>query len=182
MSHRPCRNRAVEMISGQSSDGLPESGCEYGGLIGITEHSIVRSNVRRTLTLGFSLVLGTVVQAAGPEDAGREWPFDPPRNVKPPTVETDGWLRNGIDAFVYSKLADQGLKPAPEASREQLVRRLYLDLIGLPPSPADVDRFVSDTAGNAYERLVDRLLKHPAYGERWARLWLDLARYADTAG
>jgi len=127
-------------------------------------------------------VLGAVVHADDPSKTEREWPFYPPRDVKPPAVAADGWVRNGIDAFIYSKLADQGLKPAPEASGQQLVRRLYLDLIGLPPSPADVERFVNDTSENAYERLVDRLLKHPGYGERWARLWLDLARYADTAG
>ncbi|MFP6762830.1 MAG: DUF1549 domain-containing protein, partial [Planctomycetaceae bacterium] len=130
----------------------------------------------RTLTLVFSLVLGTVVHAAELPKTEREWPFYSPHTVSPPTVDTAGWSRNGIDAFIYSKLADRGLKPAPEASRQQLIRRLYFDLTGLPPLPADVDQFVSDTSEDAYERLVDRLLKHPGYGERWARLWLDLAR------
>jgi hypothetical protein len=90
--------------------------------------------------------------------------------------------RNPIDAFVRAKLQAAELKPAPEADRYTLARRLYLDLIGLPPTPEEADAFVTDPAPDAYERLVDRLLASPHYGERWARRWLDLARYADTNG
>jgi len=87
-----------------------------------------------------------------------------------------------IDAFVQDRLTKEGLKPSPEANRYALVRRVYLDLIGLPPTPAEADAFVRDTSPNAYETLVDSLLASQPYGERWARRWLDLARYADTNG
>ncbi len=110
-----------------------------------------------------------------------EWPFYPPRDAEPPAVKSK-WIRNGIDSFVLKRLNRTGLEPAPEATPRQLVRRLYFDLLGLPPSPADVEEFLQDESDAAYEALVDRLLKDSRYGERWARLWLDLARYADTAG
>jgi hypothetical protein len=101
--------------------------------------------------------------------------------AEPPEVDSP-WVRNGIDAFVLKRLNEAGLRPAGEATRRQLVRRVYFDLIGLPPSPQDVATFLNDNSERAYEELVARLLKDPRYGERWARLWLDLARYADTAG
>lgn len=124
---------------------------------------------------------GTFAAADSPDD-DREWPFYPPREVKLPRAEPSGWIRNGVDEFVLQKLNSAGLEAAPEATCRQLVRRLYFDLIGVPPDPAEVDAFVNDNTDDAYERLVDRLLQDRRYGERWARLWLDLARYADTAG
>ncbi|MEX0710742.1 MAG: DUF1549 domain-containing protein, partial [Pirellulales bacterium] len=99
-----------------------------------------------------------------------------------PEVSRPDWPKNGIDHFVLSALDREGLAPSAEADRHMLVRRVYLDLIGLPPSPEEVDAFIGDTRSDAYERLVDRLLADPAYGERWARMWLDLARYADSKG
>jgi hypothetical protein len=110
----------------------------------------------------------------------RHWAFVKPVRPTPPAAR--GWGRNPIDAFVLARLAREGLKPSPEADRHTLIRRLSLDLVGLPPTPAQVDAFVKDRSANAYERLVDRLLASPRYGERWARRWLDLARYADTNG
>ena len=112
----------------------------------------------------------------------REWPFYQPSPVEVPKVQRDDWARNDIDRFVLRKLENQQLCPAPEASKQTLVRRLYFDLIGLPPSPREVEEFVQDTRREAYEELVNRLLNDKRYGERWARHWLDLARYADTAG
>jgi hypothetical protein len=91
-------------------------------------------------------------------------------------------VKNPIDAFVLAGLKAQGVEPSPEADRHALIRRLSLDLLGLPPKPEDVDAFVNDTAPDAYEKLVDRLLASPHFGERWARHWLDLARYADSDG
>jgi hypothetical protein len=134
--------------------------------------------IRRTI---FCLVFlaGPALLAQGPQS--KDWPFYPPRVAEPPQVESN-WLRNGIDAFVFQRLNEAGLQPAREATRQQLVRRLYFDLIGLPPSPEDVESFLQDKSEGAYESLVNRLLKDLRYGERWARLWLDLARYADTAG
>ncbi len=99
-----------------------------------------------------------------------------------PNTKDAAWPHNPIDRFVLARLEREGLKPSPPADRYTLIRRLSLDLIGLPPTPAEVDAFVKDTAANAYEKLVDRLLDSPHYGERWARRWLDLARYADTNG
>jgi hypothetical protein len=110
------------------------------------------------------------------------WAFVPPVQAPLPTVEDANWPRNPIDYFVLDAMSRAGLKPAPEADRYTLVRRVYLDLIGLPPTPEEIAAFVGDDSPRAYEALVDRLLASPHYGERWARRWLDLARYADTNG
>ncbi len=110
------------------------------------------------------------------------WAFVDPIRARLPEVEGAEWCRTEIDSFVLRRLQDLGLAPSPEAGRAQLVRRLYFDLIGLPPSVDEVDAVVNDLRGDAYERLVDRLLASPAFGEKWARHWLDLARYADSEG
>jgi Protein of unknown function (DUF1553)/Protein of unknown function (DUF1549)/Planctomycete cytochrome C len=110
------------------------------------------------------------------------WSFQPLKHVEPPAVKHGDWVRNGIDAFVLAKLEQLGLSPSPEADRATLIRRLSMDLLGLPPSPGEVADFVADTRPDAYERLVERLLASPHYGERWGRHWLDLARYADSDG
>lgn len=110
------------------------------------------------------------------------WAFVPPTRPALPTVDSKEWPDSPLDFFTLAQMESHGLKPAPEASRATLLRRLNLDLIGLPPSPEDVQAFIEDDAPNAYERRVDALLASPAYGERWARIWLDLARYADSAG
>ncbi len=114
--------------------------------------------------------------------AEKHWAYVKPRRQALPKVKNEGWVRNPIDTFVLARLEKEGLAPAPEASRETLLRRVTLDLTGLPPTIAELDLFLSDTAPNAYERMVDRLLASPRYGERWARPWLDLARYADSNG
>ena len=114
--------------------------------------------------------------------ASKHWAYLKPVRPEPPTPSDSGWIRNPIDRFVLPRLEKEGLEPSPEASKETLIRRLSLDLIGLPPSLEEVDAFLKDDGPNAYERLVDRLLASPHYGERWARPWLDLARYADTHG
>jgi hypothetical protein len=111
------------------------------------------------------------------------WAFGPPRRPsvpEMPNLKSQG--SNPIDCFVRARLAKDGLEPSPEADRVTLLRRLFLDLVGLPPTPAEVDRFLADDAPDAYERLVDRLLASPHYGERWGRHWLDAARYADSDG
>ncbi len=110
------------------------------------------------------------------------WAFIAPKEPQLPTVNRDGWVRNPIDSFILARLEKEGLSPSAEADRYALCRRVYLDLIGIPPTPEEADAFVNDTAPDAWERLVDRLLASPHYGERWARRWLDLARYADTNG
>jgi hypothetical protein len=112
----------------------------------------------------------------------QHWAFVPPRRPVVPSVKQTAWPRNPLDRFVLARLEREGLKPSPQADRYTLVRRLYLDLIGMPPTPAEADAFLDDRRADAYERLVEQLLASPAYGERWARRWLDLARYADTNG
>ena len=130
-------------------------------------------------------------------DEGAVWPagvvLEPPvlwslqpisRPAVPPSdAETNDFpIRNSIDAFVSRRLRESGLKAAPAADRRTLIRRLYLDVTGLPPTPAAIEDFVSDSSPRAYQRLVDELLSSPHYGERWGRYWLDLARYADSEG
>jgi len=110
------------------------------------------------------------------------WSFEKPARSAPPTVKDADWSRSPIDRFVLARLEREGLRPAPEADRATLLRRLALDLTGLPPTPDVAAEFLADSSAAAYERLVDRLLESNAYGERWARVWLDLARYADTKG
>ncbi len=110
------------------------------------------------------------------------WAFAKPVRPELPKVKIESWCRNPIDYFTQARLEMEGVPFSPEASRETLIRRLSLDLIGLPPTPQEVDAFLADKTPDAYERLVDRLLASPHYGERWARPWLDLARYADSNG
>ncbi|MEO1997120.1 MAG: PSD1 and planctomycete cytochrome C domain-containing protein, partial [Planctomycetaceae bacterium] len=114
--------------------------------------------------------------------AERHWAFQPIRSSKLPPVTDGDWPRNSIDQFVLSHLNERNIVPSPAASRATLIRRVYLDLIGLPPAWSRVLQFVSDPRPDAYERLVDELLASPRYGERWGRHWLDLARYADSTG
>ena len=110
------------------------------------------------------------------------WAFVAPVRPEVPAVADGNWPRNPIDGFIAARLDRDGIRPAPEADRATLVRRLSLDLVGLPPTPEEVDAFVADDAPDAYEKLVDRLLASPHYGERWGRVWLDAARYADSNG
>jgi len=117
--------------------------------------------------------------AAGTAKAETHWAYVKPVRPAPPVVAS---APTPIDAFIRARLSKEGLAPAAAASRETLIRRVSLDLTGLPPSPAQLDEFLADSGSDAYERLVDRLIASPHYGERWARPWLDLARYADTNG
>jgi hypothetical protein len=116
-------------------------------------------------------------------DADRNyWAFQPVKAVTLPEVKDPAWARNPIDRFVRARLDREGLTPAPPAYRRALIRRLYFDVVGLPPSPTEVERFLQDRTADAYEKLVDRLLTSPQYGEQMARHWLDLVRYAESDG
>ena len=119
---------------------------------------------------------------AAKKKAREWWSLQPIEKPAVPEVSQPAWVRNGIDAFILARLDQEGVTPSPEADRETLIRRVTLDLIGLPPTPEDVAEFVNDDDPEAYEKLVDRLLASPSYGERWARPWLDLCHYADTDG
>ncbi len=112
----------------------------------------------------------------------RHWAFLPPKRVSPPGVRDTSWPANAIDPFVLARLEREGLKPSPDADRATLLRRVSLDLTGLPPTPAETDAFLADTSPGAYEKVVDRLLASPRYAERMAIRWLEAARYADTNG
>ena len=129
--------------------------------------------------------------ASDPQSAHhKHWAFIPPQRPATPQIHNTYYglrnthyaLRNPIDAFILARLEKEKIKASPEADRVTLIRRLSLDLIGLPPTPAEVDAFLNDRRPDAYERLVDRLLASPHYGERWGRWWLDVARYADSNG
>jgi mono/diheme cytochrome c family protein len=110
------------------------------------------------------------------------WAFKPVTKPALPVVESKKWIRNGVDHFILARLEKEKLAPSPEADRATLIRRLKFDLLGLPPSPEEVEAFVSDKDDRAYEKLVDRFLESPHYGERWARHWLDVVRFAESDG
>ncbi len=122
--------------------------------------------------------------AAGQNDDARRrhWAFQPVGAPTPPTVRRPDWCRTPIDAFILSRLEAAGLEPSPPADRRTLIRRASYDLTGLPPTPEEVEAFVSDPDPNAFARVVDRLLASKQHGEHWARHWLDVARYSDTKG
>lgn len=132
-----------------------------------------------------AVAIATVVVAAAPDartKAGSHWAFQAPGHFPLPEVRDSGWSQNPIDRFILARLDRAGIAPSPEADRSTLIRRLTFDLLGLPPTLTELDQFLNDTEPGAYERVVDRLLASPHYGERWGRHWLDLARYADSNG
>ncbi len=110
------------------------------------------------------------------------WAFRPVTKPTPPEVPDDDWSRTPIDRFVMRRMHEEGLTPAPEADRRRLVRRLYFDLVGVPPTPEETEAFLADDSQDAWGRLIDRLLDDQRYGETWARFWLDLVRYAESDG
>jgi hypothetical protein len=134
----------------------------------------------KQLTPGQIATLKRWIDAGAPWT--EHWAFQPPVKPKPPAVRDAAWVRNPIDRFVLAKLEEKGMAPAPAESRRALIRRVALDTTGLPPKPAEVEAFLQDASPNAYERMVDRYLASPHYGEHRARYWLDAARYADTNG
>ena len=114
---------------------------------------------------------------------GREfWSFRPLKSVSPPEVKDESWGHTPIDLFILAELEKSALRPNPEASRQTLLRRAMFGLWGLPPEPSEIEAYLNDESPEAYETLVDRLLDGPHYGERWARHWLDLARFAESNG
>ncbi len=124
--------------------------------------------------------VGLAAPAAG--EPVTHWAFQPVRKVTPPLAKNRAWIRTPVDAFVLARLEATGITPSPRAEKQTLIRRATIDLWGIPPTPEEVDQFVADSSADSFERLVDRLLASPRYGERWGRHWLDVARYADTKG
>jgi hypothetical protein len=124
-------------------------------------------------------VAGAKTWAKNPRE---HWAFQPLKRVAPPQVSDTNWSANPIDAFIFAKLEQNGMKPSAPADKRTLIRRATFDLIGLPPTPEQVKAFVDDNSPDAFAKVVDRLLASPQYGERWGRFWLDVARYSDTKG
>ena len=110
------------------------------------------------------------------------WAFQQPKRPPLPSVRNASWVKNPIDNFILAKLEQEKLQPSPVADRATLLRRVSLDITGLPPSPQEIEAFLADQSPQAYEKVVDRLLASPHYGERWGRHWLDLVRYAESDG
>ena len=119
---------------------------------------------------------------ADPALGRRFWAFQPLKVVEPGAVENAAWPRTMVDRYLLARLEAKGLAPSSEAARNVWLRRVTFDLTGLPPTPAELDAFVADRSDKAYEAVVERLLASPHYGERWARHWLDLVRFAETNG
>ena len=173
---KPAESRIVQAVEYQGALKMPPTGK-------LKDQQI--ADLRRWVELGLPWPETTVSSgkpAAAPHRASTHWAFEAPVHYAPPAVRDTSWVRNPIDNFVLARLEKEGLKPSPEADRTALLRRLSLDLIGLPPTPAEVDAFLADNKPGAYGRQVERLLASPHYGERWGRHWLDAARYADTNG
>ena len=125
---------------------------------------------------------GNSTTAVAPPPQQKFWAFNPPAKSPLPAVKNSAWIRTPVDAFILASLESKGLSPAAPADKRTLIRRATYDLLGLPPTPAEVDSFLADSSPDAYAKLIDRLLASPRYGERWARHWLDVARYADSNG
>ncbi len=136
------------------------------------------------LLLAVWFSLPSVIRGAEPSPAAsrKHWAYTKPATPPLPFVRKTGWARNPIDLFVLARLEKEGMEPSVEAEKAVLLRRVSLDITGLPPDPVAASAFLADDSPQSYERAVDRLLSSPAYGERWATYWLDLARYADTCG
>jgi hypothetical protein len=149
------------------------------GKLQAQEVAVLEEWIRRGAVFPGSGSAGKAAATIDLREGRKLWSLQPVhRAVAPPTRQQD-WQRKAIDGFLLGELEKKGLQPAPPASRRTLIRRAYFDLVGLPPSPEDIEAFVADRAPDAYEKLIDRLLASPHYGERWGRHWLDLTRYAD---
>ena len=135
------------------------------------------------LGTGLGRVVDRLCAAESPSSFKQgDWPFRPLERPTVPAVKNSAWVKNPIDAFVLSQLEQKGLRPSREAKQRVLLRRLTYDLTGLPPTVKEQDEFLADHSPDAYEKVVDRLLASPRYGERWAQHWFDVVRYAETDG
>src|SRR5262245_25994118 len=126
--------------------------------------------------------VATAAQKAWADKDKKHWAWQPLKKPAVPEVKDPSWPKNPVDNFILAKLEEKELKPNPPADKRTLIRRASFDLIGLPPSPDEVEAFLKDDSREAFEKVVDRLLASPRYGERWGRHWLDVARYSDTKG
>jgi hypothetical protein len=142
----------------------------------------VQSVLKHSLRSAWAASLILSVAAAETDNSAKHWAYQPFTKPAPPPVKQTDWITTPIDAFILAPLEAAGIRPAPRADRRALIRRAAYDLIGLPPTEQEIQAFLDDRAPDAFDRLVDRLLASPQYGERWGRHWLDIARYADSNG
>jgi hypothetical protein len=168
---KPDASRIVQAVRG--ADGVTRMPFE-GEPLAAEEVAILTAWIEQGAT--------TPVEEAVPPSPVDHWAFRPPLRPEVPTVRNAAWVRNPVDAFLAAKHEEHGLSPQPETDRRTLIRRVYLDLIGLPPTPAQVRAFLDDDSPDAYERVVDGLLESPHYAERWGRHWMDVWRYSDWYG
>ena len=197
----PCHNAETRTsgFSVENLDTILSGGARHGSSVnpGKPEESplmrLLRGEIKPQMPMGKSLteeeikLIETWIRSLSPELAQLDnqekyWAFVKPGSHQPPAVKDTAWIHNEIDSFVLRELEKKALSPASQAPRKTLIRRLFFDLLGIPPDPEEVNFFVNDSSSSAYEELVDRLLADPRYGEHWGRYWLDLARYADTNG
>ena len=122
------------------------------------------------------------LKAKSLEEGRKFWAFKPIKLSPLPVVQKDGWVKDDIDAFILKRIEEKGLEPSQKADPMTLLRRIFFDLTGLPPSPQDIRKFQESSSEKSFEHIVDSLLSSPRFGERWGRHWLDVARYADTTG
>jgi hypothetical protein len=171
---KPEESLILEMIAGEPPE-MPQKAAP------LSKEEVAA--IRRWIEQGASWPDGLALQDRKFEGQAW-WAFEPLRRPAAPAISAPGssWARNPIDAFILATLQNKGLKPSPEADRRTLIRRLSFDLTGLPPTPEEVDAYERDTRPDAYERVVDRLLDSPHFGERWGRHWLDVVHYGDTHG
>lgn len=165
-------SKLIQMVTGTGKVRMPPAGP------GLKEEQI--AILRRWIDQGAPWPATEPLKTVAVRNS--HWAYQPIQRPAPPEATPKELIKNPIDSFVFAKLNQEKIAPSPEADKRTLIRRVSLDLIGLPPTPAEVEEFVNDKRPDAYERVVDRLLQSPHYGEKWARHWLDLARYADSDG
>ena len=173
----PEHSRLVEAVRHTGSLKMPPN-----GKLGDKEIQILVDWVKQGAVWSQNTPKGKTFEELMAEQRRVLWSLQPLRKPKLPTVKNSAWVKNPVDLYILEGLERRGLKPAPPASKITLIRRATFDLLGLPPSPEETQAFLSDSAPNAYEKLIERLLASPHYGERWGRQWLDVARYSDTLG
>jgi hypothetical protein len=170
---KPLESRLLRIVAGQDDEigAMPPEG--EGTPLSAGEIAILRAWIAQGAVWPIE---------ADSADRTSHWSFQPIKRPPPPTVKDMTWGNSTIDAFIMKRLEAEGISPSPPAPRATLIRRLYFDLVGLPPAPEEVNAFLNDQRPDAYRQLVERVLASPHYGERWGRHWLDLARYADSDG
>lgn len=179
----PAKSRLLEMLSYRDAEHeMPPAGKRPQAEIDIFQKWVAMGapfdpSLERNSS---KTAQSTPPQSSG--DRSNWWAYKPVRKEEPPTAGDPVWQANPVDAFITKSHASKGVEPNQPASKEQLVRRAYYDLIGLPPSPEEVTRFTSDQSSDAWPRLIDSLLAKPQYGEKWARHWMDIVRYAESEG